>query len=277
MIRMPRLRSVLSLMVAVTLLALSFGCAPKYPAPALNVADAAWQNFRQHYCISPKEPGLKVKASLHYTREQPEKQSNRTSITIWGDFGGPVRLNASATLGKIVAMIREDGDGLLVFYPTEEKAYAHANPVLGATRLGMPFPFSLNELARVSIGDFSGLTPESYADIEIKNGHYVYTLKDALATSITLNEAGRPIIIEGRSSTTYKAGRTWRLDMERFDNRSTPLPAKLTLAMDNGEKGVLRIKSRELRMERWSDKSTGLILPDDTKYYRLDGQSEPNG
>jgi len=271
-------RTCSALLAAILLLALASGCAPKQPvALHFDSAEVAWQVFQDHYCRPIDGPGLKVKASLHYTREKPDRRSNRTGVTIWGDFGGPVRLNVSAALGKIVAMIREDTDGLLIFYPTEDKAYAHANPVLGATSLGMPFPFSLNELSKVAMGDFSGLTGKAYAKVTIKDSSYVFTLEDGLATTITLDGNGRPIIIEGSARTAYDSNRQWQLALENFDKKPTPQPAKLVLTMNNGEKGVLRIKSREIRMERWSDKATTLTLPDETQFYWLDGRAEPAG
>lgn len=278
MIRLPRILTAPVLPVALCLLAIAFGCAPKQVAPPLTGSpDEVWQAFRQQYCNPVTAPGLKLKASLRYTREKPEKRSDRTVLSIWGDFGGPMRLDVSATFGKIVTMIREDSEGLLVFYPTEEKAYAHSNPVLGATSLGIPFPFSLNELAHVSMGDYSGLAAESYSEVKQNGNAYVFTLKNALATSITLDGMGRPIIIEGRGATAYDSTRQWRLSMDKFGNEPAPQPAKLILSLDNGEQGVLRIKSRELKKERWPVKSTDLTLPDDTEFFWLDGRAVPTG
>lgn len=272
MIRPSRFRLLTARMAAVLLLALAFGCAPKQPVePLFDSSATAWKAFRQSYCVTPQEPGMKIKASLHYTREVPDKRSDRTRVTIWGDFDGPVRLDVSATLGRIVAMIREDANGLLIFYPTESRAYAHADPVLGATRLGMPFPFSLEELARVTMGDFSGIVPATYVEAKPENGHFTYRLAGGIASSVTLDGNGRPIIIEGVALRGYEGARKWRLTLDRFTEGTTPLPDLLSLTMDNGEQGVLRIKSRELRMERWPERSTGLELPTDTEFYWLDG------
>lgn len=276
MIRLPCHCPARTLPVAALLLTLVFGCAPRQtPPPALDSADTAWQTFRQQYCTPPDAPGIRAKASLRYSREKPTKRSDRTLVTIWGNYGGPLRLNVAVTFGKIVTMIREHDDGLLVYYPTEERAYAHADPVLGATRLGIPFPFSLDVLTHVIAGDFSGLAAETYDIVRVENGHLVFTLENSLASSVTLDNTGRPIIIEGVVASGYGSLRQWRLSLERFATKPPLLPARLTLTMDNGEKGVLRIKSRELSMERWPDKATDLALPDETAFFRLDGRGAP--
>jgi len=260
-------------LLVIFLLAASFGCTPK-KAPGLEVdsPSAAWKVFREQYCSPAKEPGLLLKSSLYYTRTYPTKRTNRTLMSMWGDFDGPMRLDISAGIGKLIAHIREDNEGLLVFYPTEKTAYAHVNPVLGATRLGMPFPFSLTELARVSMGDFSGLTPEGFIDVTQTKTGFVFTLHGSRATTITLDKTGRPIILEGKTAKAYDSARTWRLGIDRYPEEDGvfPLPGRLTLSMDNGEKGVLRIKSRELKRSPWTAKSMELKLPDDVMFQRLD-------
>ena len=275
---MPRtwLTSMAPPLAAVLLLAV-FGCTPKTPPGTLfNAPEAAWKSFRAHYCAPPSSPAVKIKASLHYSQVRPRKRTNRTLMTLWGDFGGPMRMDVSASIGKLLAHIRENGDGLLVFYPSDNEAYAHENPVLGATRLGMPFPFSLKVLAAVLAGDFSDLAPRGYAAAERIDGNnpgFAYDLKHGLVTRVTLDEAGRPILIEGKTTKAYATARTWRLEINGYqepEGKRTPLPEKVTLALDNGEKGVLHIKSRELMLTVWPTKSLDLTLPDEVEPIRLD-------
>lgn len=269
----PGTPPVLAAVVAL-LLTLLPACAPKTPpGTAVATPKAAWAAFRQHYCVPPAEKGVKVKASLYYSRVRPTKRTNRTLMTLWGDFKTPLRLDVSASIGKLLAHIREDGDGLLVFYPSENKAYAHANPVLGATRLGMPFPFSLAELARVTVGDFSGLAPKRYASVEQDGTGFAFTFAKGLVDRITVDEYGRPTRLEGRTTKALDHARSWTLSIDRFEDvqpGTVQLPDKLTLELDNGEKGVLHIKSRELMLAPWPEKSTALALPDGAELYRLD-------
>lgn len=266
----------LAALVAVLILAVG-GCTPKTPpGTVMNSPEAAWKSFRRHYCERPDGPAMKVKASLYYSQVKPRKRTNRTLMTMWGDFKGTMRMDVSASIGKLLAHIRENGDGLLVFYPADNQAYAHVNPVLGATRLGMPFPFSLSQLGHVLMGDFSGLVPKRYAEgSRTTRGAdgFVYTIKSGLVTSVTLDVVGRPVLIEGRTAQGFGDATTWRLEVNRYEDpvgNEPPIGDKLTLALDNGEKGVLHIKSRELMLAAWPKDSLALTLPDDVEPIRLD-------
>ncbi|BDQ38120.1 hypothetical protein SYK_24800 [Pseudodesulfovibrio nedwellii] len=268
------------------LLVMAFGCTPKTPpGTIMSTPDAAWKSFRRHYCVSPKAAGMKVKASLYYTRIKPRKRTNRTIMTMWGNFDGAMRLDVAASIGKLLAHIREDDNGLLVFYPSDEEAYTHISPVLGATRLGMPFPFSLSELGNVLVGDFSGLAPKRYttADrVTSSQGGYIFTFDNGLISSITLDVVGRPVRVEGRTTKSYENAHKWLLEINRFEESTSdvaPLPDKITLALDNGEKGVLHIKSRELMIAAWPAKSLNLILPNGITPIRLDNgyHNQKNG
>ena len=266
---------ILTATVAALSLLVVLGCKAK-PASELvmDSPEAAWESFRANYCVSPDQPSLLVKASFQYSRTKPIKRTNRTLVSLWGDFDGPMRLDIKAGMGKLLAHIREDQSGLLVFYPMEKRAYAHSNPVLGATRLGMPFPFSLGELARVSVGDFSGLVPKTFEKAERTVKGYVYTLNDGLASTATLDTTGRPLLLKGQTQGEQGTKSNWGLEINSYGDEDAanpfPMPGRVTLTTDHGEKGVLRIKARELKVQAWSEESTGLELPDNIVYHRLD-------
>ncbi|EGB15210.1 hypothetical protein DND132_2004 [Pseudodesulfovibrio mercurii] len=260
--------------LAVLILAVLSGCATRIPpGMELDTPKAAWTAFRQHYCARPEGDGLRVRASLYYSRTKPTKRTNRTLISLWGDFGGPMRLDVSASIGTLLAHIREDRSGLLVFYPEDNRAYAHKNPVLGATRLGMPFPFSLDTLAHALAGDFSGLAPRRYAEASVEGGNYVYTFSRGQAERIVLDRLGRPVRLEGRTVRSVEDAGRWVFTLDRYEDAGPDqiaLPDKLTLAMDNGERGVLHIKSREPMLAPWPAASLALELPGDVVPIRLD-------
>lgn len=265
--------------VATALMALFLGCTPKKPVGrVLSSPDAAWNVFRNNYNTPPVEPSVLIKASLYYTRVKPMRRTNRTLVTMWGNFGDTMRLDLAAGIGKLIAHIREDSNELLIFYPTEKRAYAHADPILGATRLGMPFPFSLSKLASVICGDFSQLVPAGYVQSGIDKMGYTYDLHDALISRIVLDTTGRPILLEGRTSKAYDTAQEWRLEINQYEDESatTPLPGKLTLSLENGEKGVLRIKSRELRQATWDTQSLHMNLPEGVFLQRLDTGYKPS-
>lgn len=304
MIRRPFTRFVSASLAAVLLLGAALaatGCAPRsVRLPEQADPEAAWQVFRHSSCVPPAQPAALIKGSLYYSRVTPTRRTNRTLFSMWGDFDGPMRLDVSAGIGKLLAHIREDRAGLLVYYPEQKTAYAHTDPVLGATRLGMPFPFSLNQLARVCAGDFQGLAPERFETGGRENGGFAFAVNHRLAahngigpggtvvTSISLDKAGRPVLMRGTvaqgaagtgagadagAETGAETGpRTWRLEINTYeeDGSRPPMPGRLTLSLDDGEKGVLRITAREFKVASWPVRATGLELPEDTRLHRLD-------
>ena len=263
---------------AVLILAVLSGCATRIPPGLeLDTPRAAWSAFRQHYCVQPDGDGLRVRASLYYSRTKPAPRTNRTLVSLWGDLDGPMRLDVSASIGTLLAHIREDAAGLLVFYPEDKKAYAHRNPVLGATRLGMPFPFSLARLGHALMGDFSGLAPRRYAEGSAEGETFVYTVDKGPVERIVLDRTGRPLRLEGRTAGAPGQGRRWAFVVDRYEDApqgTAPLPDKLTLTLDNGERGVLHIKSRELMLAPWPARSLALELPEDIVPIRLDNGYE---
>ena len=259
---------------AVLILAALSGCAVRTPpGTAMDTPKAAWSAFRQQYCVRPNGKAVRVRASLQYSRTQPFKRTNRTLISLWGDVNGAMRLDVSASIGRLLAHIREDKNGLLVFYPDDNKAYAHKNSVLGATRLGMPFPFSLSELADALMGDFSELAPRRYAGAGLEGEDFAYTFDKGLVDRVVIDRFGRPVRIEGRTAKALDHARRWVFEIDRYAEAAPgeiALPDKLTLNLDNGEQGVLHIKSRELMLAPWPARSLALDLPEDVVPIRLD-------
>ncbi len=290
--RLPSLAALALLVV----MGSALGCAPRAARlPVMADPPSAWAVMRRDSCAPPARPAILAKGSLYYTRVVPARRTNRTQFSIWGDFDGPMRLDVAAGIGTSLAHIREDGDGLTIFYPEQKTAYTHADPVLGATRLGMPFPFSLALLARVCAGDFAGLMPETFELGAPEGAGFTYVVDHQLARAdggtgttgvhrIGLDRAGRPVLVEGTVAAARTdagdagpARRSWRLEINTYEEGGArpPMPGRLTLAMDDGETGVLRIASREFKVAPWPARATGLELPEDTRLYRLDNVTKP--
>ncbi|NDV20485.1 hypothetical protein GO013_13800 [Pseudodesulfovibrio sp. JC047] len=259
------------------LLMLAVGCTTKTPSDmGMSSPDMVWTAFRQQYCVTQDTTAIKVTASLYFTRVAPRKRTNRTLMTLWGDTNGTMRLDLAASIGTSLAHIREDDSGLLVFYPSDKEAYTHADPVLGVTRLGMPFPFSVAELGRVLTGQFSDLVPAQYKSVEQRStpdGGFRFMMTDPVVSSISLDREGRPVRITGPRAHPSDHAPRWVLEIDRFDTvspDSAPLPGRITLTLNTGEKGVLHIKSREFILTAWPAKSLALPLPEGIVPIRLD-------
>ncbi|WP_147819325.1 hypothetical protein [Salidesulfovibrio onnuriiensis] len=264
-----------ALLLGASLLVLVSGCTPRKAfRPGMDTPPSAWSVFRESYCAPLPAQSVSVTASLFYTRvlDTGIKRSNRTTLNLWGDFARPLRLDVAAGIGHALAHIREDSGGLTAFYPDQKAAYTHVNPVLGATRMGMPFPFSLQDLARVLAGSFSSLVPERYDSGERTAQGYEFRFDRGPVSLLVLDGWARPVRLEGATRIYNGDMRGWSIEFDRYPDeaKGVPQPGVLNLSIDNGETGVLRVKSRSFRNGDWPGQALDLSLPEGTDLFRLD-------
>lgn len=211
------------------------------------------------------ETGIRAKASLYYTSQN---RGHRTTMTLWGDLDTPLRLDVRAGIGAYIAHIREDETGLTAFYPDQRTAYTHSSATRGVQQLGLPFPFCLKDLAGLISGCYQSLIPANYdSAISVnENGNMQYIFNSGPVSSVTLNGQGIPVNMTGRGEIP------WTMELASFENNSKgkPLPGKITVFTENGDKAVLRIKSREYAAEKWPADSLTLELPEGTETIALD-------
>lgn len=267
----------LGILMVAGLLALSAGCAPRQKAfkPGLDAPQSAWTEFARNYRAPLPSPAISVRASLVYTRVLGvnRTRANRTTLNLWGDFSRPLRLDVAAGIGRKLAHIREDSGGLTAFYPDQRVAYTHTNPVLGATRLGMPFPFSLLDLASLLGGTYSTLVPVRFDVGRRTETGYEFEFKGSPVSLLVLDGWARPVRMEGATRIYNGEQQGWSIEFDRYPDefQGVPQPGMLRLNIDNGEKGVLRVKSRDFRTGDWPGQALDLALPEGTDLYRLDG------
>ncbi len=253
--------------------ALFAGCAPKKVfAPGMDGPDKAYAVFKDAYCAPPQGKSLVVSASLYYTRVKPTKRSNRTVIRLWGDFARPLRLDVAAGMGRMLTHIREDDGGLTAYYPDQKAAYTHPYPVVGAQRLGMPFPFPLRDLALMLGGSYAELLPYPPHEAIRSAKGFEYTFNQGPVTRLLLDGWARPVRMEGITQFKNRPTLHWSIDFNRYPETGTaPQPNMISLQLETGEKGVLHIKSRELKQQAWPEQKLDLPLPEGTELFDLDG------
>ncbi len=220
--------------------------------------------FRSNYGYC-NATGIKTKASLYYTSEG---QGHRTTMTLWGNFDSPLRLDVRAGIGAYVAHIREDRDRLIAFYPDQKTAYSHSSPLRAVQLLGLPFPFSLKDLAGLIAGCYQSLIPQAYNTVNSTDisGNYKYSFRGGTVGSITLTDQGTASEITGRGEMP------WRMELSSYepDDSGKLLPGKITVYTEKGDKAVLRIKSRTFTAWEWQSDSLKMELPEGTEEIRLD-------
>lgn len=243
------------------------GCSARTPfsRSATNVTpENRYNAFRQEYGIC-NATGLRAKASLYYTSKG---SGHRTTMTLWGEYKTPLRLDVRAGIGTYVAYIREDKNGLTAFYPDQETAYSHSSPIRAVHLLGLPFPFSLKDLAGLICGCYPNLIPKSYDNAVpvADNGSLRFTFDNGPVSSITLTEKGTPTEISGRGEIP------WRMELSAYvqENSGKPLPEKISVYTKLGDKALLRIKSRDYTTQPWQEKALELKLPEGCEEIRLD-------
>jgi hypothetical protein len=278
---LPMLGALLALAVS--------ACAPKVVLPRFDGAEANHAAFQERF-VTPEvaASGVEVRASLLYSTPS---RTNRTDVQIFGDYGRPLRLDVRAGFGTMVALMREDAAGLLAYYPDRKAAYAHLDPVIGAQLLGMPFPFSMRDLALVLSGHFGTLVPGTapVAVVAMPGGGYAYAFATGAVRLLVVDAHGRPERMEGELSQHFKTQaeregaavsgpRTWVLGFSGYpeDEGDPDGPARvLTLTLPKGESAVLRVKALAERAQPWPLKALGLVPPTDTRFMALDRVSAP--
>ena len=276
------MRRAAAVLCAGLLVAILAGCMPKPVLdPGADPAAWAWQEFRaRHLAVTPP-PALLVRGSFTYTSPKPRSKTNRTVMLFFGDLGTPLRMDVQAGVGTSLAFIRESGEGILAFYPDRRTAYKHWDPVIGAQRLGLPFPFSMADLARLICGDFSTLVSGVHSAVRpVNSAGFEYRFKKGRVTTLVLDYMGNPVSMTGpltrppREDGTKREGETWTITFGSTGQDG--LCSMLTVDLPDEENGVLRIKSRELKLEPWPAESLNLALPDGTEVRRLDREEAPH-
>lgn len=255
------IRQVACLLLLAAVLAFS-GCAAR-TLPANNTG-GLYGKFMTDYS-SCNATGMKSTASLYYTSQG---KGHRTTMTLWGDLATPLRLDVRAGIGAYLAHIREDAAGLTAFYPDQKTAYVHSSPSRGVEMLGLPFPFSLKDLAGLVSGCYQSLIPERYTSVTRtgEDGNLHFQFEDGPVSSIILTGEGIPVVMTGRGETP------WNMELADYENDGSGkmLPGKITVFTGNGDKAVLRVKSRNFSADRWADGSMKMDLPEGTQTVRLD-------
>lgn len=241
------------------------GCAPKTGAPGApdaSQAQAMWTSF-------VSEPGEKPAAfsmNASLSIQSPQK-SARLLVKFWGNLERPLRLDLSTGMGQSFSLWREDSLGWLAVYPLSNQAFTHPDTKAGLSRLGMPFPFTLKDLASISSGRFGLILPSSYKSVKKTAKGYEFALAPSSTVgSVTLDFEGKPIHLTGRGI------EPWVVELGDFaapEAGRPPLAQRLTLTTPGGLQVILRTKKIELFAAPMDLSTLELPLPPQARHIPL--------
>jgi len=271
----------LAALAALALALALWGCGPKALREDAPPAAALWAAFDgARTRADGLTRGFSASGSLNYAG--PNK-SMRMELELWGNPGdGPLgpgtpgqgrqrqtlRMDMSAGFGTPVALWREDARGIEGYFPGERTRYVHADPRAGAARMGLGVPLSLGDLAALVCGSYAGLVPAHYTAVRPSpDGGYVYEFSGPQpVSSLTLDAAGRPVVLAGRLQ-----GVAWTLETGAFDEAATlPEPRRLALRTGDGATAIVRIKRLERRPAPWPGDRLALAVPEGTRTVPLE-------
>jgi len=263
------LRRLLALCAVMLLVA---GCAAKTAAPpGDDQARIAWESFRtREKTARAAWKGFRMDASISFATQ---RKSGRLNLTFYGNLDTPLRLDLTLPMGGPYAFWMEDGAGFTAYYPGNQTALTHASTREGLSRMGLPLPFDLRELAAVAIGRFDAFVPAAYTSAKKRPEGYEYAFAaGSRLGSLTLDFEGKPIHLTGRGIEPWKVAFE---DYQAAADAQSPAEARrVVLTTPGGAEVKLRIKTLAGRDAPWPDSDLALPIPPGTAVRSLDAKGE---
>ena len=225
--------------------------------PAYAEAEQAWKLYGERVkSQGAGDQAFWVKGSLTYTSSG---RTSRVIAEIWGDNDLPARLNVSSPMGVNLLLCREDKNGFIAFAPDREEAWSFSGAAKGLASLGMASAFSLPVLAKMSFGniDQSLLATDFESAKKVPGkGFEFFFAGNNRASSLMVDAGGRPLKLTGRP------GDRFLVSFDDYKNNDdVEAPGKIIF---EGRKATAEIivKDRELRPDRWPERSLKMEIPD---------------
>lgn len=243
------------------------GCAgSRSSGPTAGEAKAVYATFlASRKPVAPPVTAFSLTGSMSFASGN---KSGRLNFRFYGNMADPSRLDLRTTIGGPYASLREDATEFTAFVPNKNTLYHDADTRQGASRLGMPLPFTLREMAAMLVGRFGELAPSRFGSAKKLRDGYRYTFSgDPRLSSLTLDFQGKPRHLTGRGV------EPWHVDFkndEPVPGRSVSVARKVILTTPGGASLVIRIKSVQLRPEPYPAADLELPVPPQTAIRSLE-------
>jgi outer membrane biogenesis lipoprotein LolB len=235
------------------------GCtAVRMPGPA-DPAEAArrWQRFLAQSSVRQQNAGpFSLTASLRYRNQD---SGHRVTMRMWGNGPAPLRLDVEAGVGALIAQIREEKGLFVAYSPREATALVHEGDGSPALALGIPVPFTIQDMAALLQGRFGKFFAAGYDRTEVvADGTIAYSLPSQAggAGTLLLDALARPVRWTGASG--------WHVAFSRYENTPDALPERIDMIISDTRQATIFVKSRQKHAAAYTPAELALTLPPDT-------------
>lgn len=239
--------------------ALFLGCAPAR-IPVERPPEVVWNKFRLDLERIDPDQSFLVRASVSY--DSPGR-SHRIQSSLWGYMNYPIRMDLSAGFGQTIAMWHEDEQFWQAYFPGENTRYIHPDGSLGASILGYPTPFDLQQTVKILLGDLGNLIPEAYYKAETYDYGWKYYFREQEIENMVLDQDG---------SVRSVSGKEWMVEFSARKNEDLfSYYSRIDMQLSPDQRALIRIKSVELGEQQWDEKQLDLKIPPGAEKVNLSG------
>ena len=244
---------------------------PPFLAPASNSAEAndAWERFATIAVRAENTTGpFRASGTLFYSGKE---DSQRVSYYFWGNSDKksllPLRLDILMGHGQLLGRVREDSRGFNIFVPAEDTLFTHSSSG-GLLAFGVPFPFSLAELASLVTGRYAQAFAIPGADITSHippafaspDNTFIYEITGApMGGRVCISPEGLPI------SWQENAENGWMLTIEYWPDSTRPTPRKLYIRHPHGNEATLIVRELVKPETPFTPEQLALTVPAGTR------------
>lgn len=247
---------------------------PVDPAPARD----RWERFTAIAERAASVAGpFRCNATLYYSGKE---DSQRVTVYFWGNgqkyAASPLRLDILMGPGSVMAAAREDSQGLFIYVPREETVYRAREQ--GFAALGVPLPFTLEDLAALVTGRFAAVFAPEAGKIPPaaigENGAFVYAVPGArLPGFLSVGPDGLPVAWAENLPDDPQNG--WNLAIDYWPDSTRTTPRKLYARHPEGGEATLIVRELAFPAAPFSSKQLELTVPPNTRTALLDeGKSQ---
>ena len=226
-----------------------------------------WERFERLSAMNAEKSGP-FNAVVNFRYKTPD-DGYRLAAYIWSAGGNdiyPIRLDLQSGTGAIAAKLFEDGKQFLFYDAGNNEAYIFEGSHTAMRRMGIPVPFSLDELVLLLTGRYTEFfMPQAEAEFtEFLSGtrdvsrYHIKT--GALRGIFEVDADGRPVLW------TEESTPGWQVEFSYLFEANLPGPQTIRITHPDGYSALFQVRSFS-PAKGFSAKQLSLTLPENIPVY----------